>query len=104
MNNQENTVSGVNAENNQLRHALRMAAGFIESGESAGHTFFEVREAWRNALDGTTPGNQTALAEAAHDMRAALELFVENMAPRYPDDHLCMKKARAAIEKARAAQ
>jgi hypothetical protein len=41
-----------------LLHALRMAAGFIESGESAGHTFFEVREAWRNAIaaaEGSSP-------------------------------------------------
>ena len=33
-----------------LLEALRMAAGFIESGESAGHSFFEVRQAWRNAI------------------------------------------------------
>lgn len=34
----------------RLAAALRLAAGFIESGESAGADFFEVRAAWRTAL------------------------------------------------------
>lgn len=34
----------------ELLEALQIAAGFIESGESCGYDFFEVRAAWRRAF------------------------------------------------------
>lgn len=33
-----------------LLEALQMAARFIEDGDNSPHTFFECREAWRNAF------------------------------------------------------
>lgn len=85
----------------QLAEALRMAAGFIESGESAGHTFFEVREAWRNALEAHAKA-QPALEQAVAALEYIADMPLGKAAYRPAEIaagrlEACRKRAREAL-------